>query len=187
MVDINQLFEICPPPRSLTAEYSQYVVEIQRLQAIKNGAVLEPIKRRGGNDLARYVEFSLLRKDIASFTPFELLTRIHSRGITKDEQGKTLEYEESAPIHYGPYNNRREIIVRTNPSLRGEIDLNTAYNKAVVDTLRRYAPELKDQKLTTSDVITINRRLIEKNIRCIPCVNHKVTCFKYDWLTRSLL
>jgi hypothetical protein len=187
-ITVEELFDVCPPPRPLDIVISQYLPEIERLQKIKSGEDIEPSKKRGGDDLANYVEATLgSQRPWIKVTPFELFTKIHKEILSKDEHGDDVIQIVSAPIHFGSLTNMQSIQVKTTPVRAGSENLDQQYQNAIQRALSEHATDLQRQRFTQSDIITINRRLIEKNIRCVPCLNRSATCFRFDWLKGELL
>jgi hypothetical protein len=183
----NQLWKTCPPRRELDI-ISQYRPQIEILEKIRNGEDVQPINYRGSSDMIQLIESQLRTQDLAVFKPIELLSRMHRTIKTRNKDNELIQ-EVSVPIHYGPLNN--ELIVETEPvvnDLESQENLKSRYNMAVANVIRNRRKELAKQRTTFEDIIMINRRLINKSLRCIRCnINGTITCFKFDWLSGKLL
>ncbi|MHB8153388.1 MAG: hypothetical protein ACYDG3_10055 [Bacillati bacterium] len=187
-ITVEELFDVCPPPRPLDIVISQYLPEIERLQKIRAGEEAHRMKRRGGDALADYVISALgPQRPVITVTPFELFTKVRNEVVSKDVHGDEVVQVISAPIHYGSLSDMHSMRVETEPVRTGSENLDQMYQNAVNRALVEHSDELRRQRFTQSDIITINRRLIEKNIRCVPCLNRSATCFRYDWLKGELL
>lgn len=185
---IDDLFEACPPPRNLDSIISQYAAEIERLSKIRAGEDVGRSRYYKTNELADYIQSMLgSSRDIVSFTPIELFSKIHETVYSKLPSGEEVKMEVSAPIHYGPLSNVKSFGIQTPPIQKTSILTEDDYRRAVDRTFVTHKEELAKQRFTQSDIITINRRLIERNIRCLPCLDRTAKCFRYDWLTGELL
>jgi hypothetical protein len=186
-LDIDMLFTICPPYRDLTNVIGQLDPEINLLKKLRNRETANIPRFPGGNEMVDFIVSQLYGdRLVASFSPYELLTKLHRTVTVKNKADQTLVYEESYPIHYGDWRFEKELIVKTKPTIGGE-RVESDYNQAVQNYVRTHASELAQQRPTFEDMIRINRRLILKNIRCIPCSDKTIKCFKFDWLNKQLL
>jgi hypothetical protein len=206
MVTEEELFTLCPPKRPLGA-IPQFDVELRNLKDSREHA--KPYQSlQDAADLRAFLEAQLETTDIVETTPFELLTRIHvSEGYSTERErtevagaevkGKFVTTkglfelgrvrEVSKPFHTRDHDT---FFVAT-PYVDAPIEpeqLSRQYLIAVRNARLELEKELAQQSATYTDMITINRRLIDKNIRCFQCRDStKVVCVKYDWLEDKLL
>ena len=132
----------------------------------------------------------------AHFTPFELISRIHKTISTQNTQGIITITEASRPIHYRVGNRVEEIEYRTPPKTydiknfpvgRIREAIPSDYT-AAGEAFRKQHPEVIDNQIATpADMILINRRLLNFDLRCFRCNEREIRCFRYDWITKEIL
>jgi hypothetical protein len=187
-LDTDTLFAICKPPRDLSNVISQYDNEIALEKARRAGENPETPRQKGGDDMATLVEARLKGdKLIASFSPFELISKMHYVIRGKDSAGNKTVQEVSYPLHYGAVGSEKEIRVETPALLLGSENFENQYRNAVETFITANQKVLRQQISTYVDNININRRLISKNLRCIPCTDRTLKCFRFDWVEKKLL
>lgn len=201
MVTAEDLFRDCTPMRDIEAVISQLFPQVSALERQRNGESVQVPIPRDADDLRTHVKTALATSDVATFTPFELMARIHStegrtrqleiasvEGPSKFTKEKAVIFREiSAPIHKL---DGSSFVVATsyieeqyNPDV-----LERDYLRAMRDIQEKHPEELADQVLTYDDLIRVNRRLIDLDVRCFRCTNTRdVKCAKFDWVRRELL
>jgi hypothetical protein len=188
MVDIESLLKNCNPAIDLNKIESQYLDFINRLKLYKEKSIKNKptIYRSSGEtflnpDVADYIQSRLYNKDFVDLTPLEVLSKIH----------KTVKYpigyrEVSRDIHYLEGDEIKSFNIKSALDLNKENIYNSytsAFNRFIKEN-----SELIDKIVATSaDVIALNRRLIEKNIRCVRCNAKTLRCFKYDWINKKVI
>lgn len=182
----EEIFAVCDPRRDLNIVISQFEPQIKVVKELRAGKNPLKPRYRGASEMVQLIESQLKRgKPIVAFRPIDLLSRVHK---TIKEGG--LIYEESNPIHYGKPRQEEAIVIQTEPvqeSADAYAGLRDTYAAKVQAFIREHAVELAEQRPTFEDMILINRRMIEKNIRCIPCRDRNIRCFRYDWVKKELL
>jgi hypothetical protein len=217
MVTEQDLIEIFCPPKNLQSVIPQFYPEVRDLTAFRKGEIPNPKEFSDANELRAYVRTQIQqsRKGVIVSTPFDLLTRIHytegrlvpaPKGTEPREVTEVEEFREiSAPFHT---RDGKEHTIQTkyragprdiaNPAERGAFitaGQDTSKEALERDFIRlrssvqqRRREMLEQQYATYNDMIVINRRLIDLDVRCQRCTgSDRIACFKYDWIERKLL
>jgi hypothetical protein len=180
---VEELWTICPPVRPLTNPH-QLNKDINNLKLKQANQPHELPVFVDSKDL-----INLLKKQVKSykeFSPFDLLTLIHSRK-TEFENNNKYYFRISKPIHYGYYGNEQFFQVRSD-RVTDIDDLDNTYNQKIEEAKVIFQTELRTQIATYYDILTINRRLLPFNLRAMNRpTDRKLIVFKYDWANNKLL
>jgi hypothetical protein len=215
MVSEQDLIELACPPKNLKSVIPQYYTEIRDLERFRKGEIPEPRRFPDATDLRTYVRTQIEQSERGVFatTPFDLLTRIHytegrsvpaPKGTEPREVTEIQQFREvSLPFHTRDLKEHRiatkfrggetetatptgEFIISGQPTSNEELQRDYLRVRRGFEDRRKEV--LADQYATYEDLILLNRRLIDMDVRCQRCVNSdRIACFKYDWIERKLL
>jgi hypothetical protein len=193
----EEILADCNPGIDLSEIESQYLPFIEKLKEYRksksNSAPVTYTRPYHTDtfftgDLLAYVSSKLLDAKIKSsklfeeFKPIELLSHIHKTITTDKNTYKRI----SRDLHYKDEDEIKSFKIE---SYEG-YDLQSA-ELSYIENLRKFLrdnPKVALNEVATSaDIIAINRRLIEGDIRCIRCRSNIIKCFKYDWINRKVL
>ncbi len=180
----------CNPGIDLSEIESQYIPFIEKLIESKKQKLPSPSFARPAasdtfftSDLGDYVNNIIQSEGVHVFKPIELLSRIHKTIFL----GEGVGYKESSrDMHYIDENGLETFKIESPVRYTPE-GLKLSYSESVNKFVKNNPSIVNSDVATSADIIAINRRLIEYNIRCIRCRRSKIKCFKYDWISRKVL
>lgn len=177
---LSELWTLCPPPRLLSSPH-QMSEDIQQLDLKRHMQPNSFPTFTDSNDLVKYIKKNF-KKDHLEISPFDVLTKIHYKRDTYKGRTK-YSYVESRPIHKGGWRLEESFTVKSRMTTEPEM-LEVLYYTEVNNIRKSLTSDIR---CTWSDMLLINRRLLEHNWRVLQrSFDNMLILVKYNWVYNEL-
>jgi len=182
----SELWAICSPSRRLTHPW-QLDDDIQQLKLKRENKENSYPVFTDSKQLILFLKKNLRNKPYFIANPFDILTKIvYKHSVYQNDEHYF--YMQSRPIHYGIYR-QEEVLppIKTDLTSDGDI-LEELYLQKVASVRNQLNGQLTKARATWSDIVLINRRLLEHDLRVLQRgYDSALVVFRYNWIEDKLL